>query len=171
MPNAAGNVFVLTRPGLYDTGRAGRVGSIGGDSSSSIVLALLGGVPKGERWSGLGCICLGSGLGTLPPTVDKRALGFSARFTGGGTIGDGFASRSLFISADLRGGGGEGGWVVLGRGDDRRGSGLGVLGRLGILKGLEEGVTGVTGVLIGSGFRRAAASTVGYERVLLCGGE
>lgn len=164
-------MFVLTRPGLYDVGRAGRVGSIGGDSSSSIVLALLGGVPKGERWSGLGCIGLGSGLGACPPTVDNRLAGLSARFTGGGTIGDGLASRSLFSSADLRGGGGEGGRLVLGRGDDRRGSGLGVLGRLGILNGLEEGVTGVAGDLVGSGFRRAAASTVGYERALLCGGE
>lgn len=162
-------VFVLTKPAIYDVGRAGRVGNIGGDSSSSTILALLGGVPKGERWSGLGFIGLGSG--TLPPTIDRRGLGLSARFTGGGTIGDGFTSRSLFSSPDLRGGGGEGGWVVFGRGDDRRGSGLGVLDRLGILKGLEEGVTGVTGVLVGSGFRRAAASTVGYERALLCGGE
>lgn len=102
--------------------RAGRVGNIGGDSSFSRVLAIVGGVLKGERWSGRSGAGLSSSLDTLSPTVDKRALGFSARFMGGGIIGEGFASRSRLSSADLRGGGGEGGWFALGRGDDRRGS-------------------------------------------------
>lgn len=89
----------------------------------------------------------------------------------GGTIEDVLASRSRLSSTDLRGGGGEGGWVVARRGDDRRGSKLGVLGRLGILKGRDEGETGVAGVLVASGLRRAVPAAAERGGVLLFGGE
>ncbi len=156
---------------MYGVGRVGRVGSIGGDSSFSGTLAVLGGVLKGESLSGLNCADLGSSLGALSPTIDRRVLGLSARLTGGGTTDEVFASRSRLSSTDLRGGGGEGGCGEVSRGDERRVSRPGVVGRLGILNGRDGGVTGVGGALVGSGFRRAAASTAGWDRALLIGGE
>lgn len=145
----SGKALALTVGGTCGVGRAGRVGKAGGDSSSSETVAAAGGLLKGERGSVLDCAGL---ISSLFPFVGSRTPGFSARFTGGGTI-DALASRSLLSSTDRLGGGGDGGCDA-GRGDDRLGSGFGVVGRLGNLKG-REGVLGVVGVFAGSGIRAA----------------
>jgi hypothetical protein len=164
--DTSGKVLALTVGSICGIGRAGRVGKAGGDSSSSETVAAAGGLLKGERGSILGCTGL---VSSLFPFVDNRRPGFSARFTGGGTI-DALASRSLLNSTDLLGGGGEGGCDT-GRGDDRLGSGFGVVGRLGTLKGREEGVLGVVGVLAAGSGLRAAVFAAECGRALLFGGE
>lgn len=114
---------------------AGRVGSTGGSSRSGL-LELLGGLLNGDLSNSILC--------------DIRLLGFSARFTGGGSADCALTSRSLRISTDRRGGGGDGGCEAASLGD-RRGSMIGVCGRLGILKDRGDGAVGVMGdTLVGS---------------------
>lgn len=80
-----------------------------------------------------------------------KIVGFSARFTGGGT---GFISR--LNSPDRRGGGGDGGLepVVF---ESRRGSRTGEWVRLGILNVRGE-LAGVVAAVIDSGLRKAVCS-------------
>lgn len=101
---------VLVRVGVVAGGgprndlAAGRLGRAGGSSVSGL-LAVVGGLLKGECLSGV-LTKTGSSLGALSTMLDRRLPGFSARFTGGGA---GLPSRSLRISEERRGGGGDGG--------------------------------------------------------------
>jgi len=100
-----------------------------GGVSSSWLSELLGGLLKGDRLSAARGIASKAGLRSPDMAGCAGILGFSRRLMGGGAWR---FSRSLLSSADLLGGGGEGGCEGESLGD-RRGSSVGVCGRLGIL--------------------------------------
>lgn len=140
---------------------AGRLGSIGGDSSPE---SLLGGLLNGDILSVIAVL----GMSIVPSTIQEplaptRGLSKLAR-------GVTSTSRCLRNSADLRGGGGEGGLKV----------GL-VLGdlpasvleeRLGILNCLAGGVGArAAGFTTSSGFNRLGSSFVAMLRDLPFGGD
>lgn len=149
----------------------GRVGNMGGVSSSAVPL-LLGGLLNGEILS-LARVCRSVGwLGCVKS--EKRAApikGFSARLIGGGTgLPPSFVSRSRRSSADRLGGGGDGGWEGVRRGDDLRGSRTGVWGRAGILYCFVAG-TGDEDLTSESVFTKAGRSPVGTPPMPLFGGD
>lgn len=94
-------------------------------------------------------------------------VGLSCRLGGG--IGAGFVS--LRISPDRLGGGGDGGLDPFARGERGGGStGVGVRGRLGILKVGLEGPA-VDGAITASGFRNGEWSEDGSTVTCLLGGD
>ena len=85
---------------------------IGGGSSEPLLVALSGGLLKGEHLSTFS-FSVAAWVASGRKELRTPMLGFSALFTGGG---GGFASCGLRNSADLRGGGGEGGLDAVGLG-------------------------------------------------------
>lgn len=142
-------------------GAAGRLGSIGGDSSPE---SLLGGLLKGEILSAIPVL----GISAEPPAIQDLL----APTEGLSRLARGIASpsRCRRNSADLRGGGGEGGLkvgFVLG---DLRGSVL--EGRLGILNDLPLDMGDrAAGFTTSSEFNRLGSSLEAMLSALPFGGD
>lgn len=154
----------------------GRVGNMGGVSSSAVPL-LLGGLLKGEILLSLARVCAAAGSLDWPGRAkrEKRAApisGFSARLIGGGTgLVPSLTSRSRRSSPDRLGGGGDGGCDGVWRGDVLRGSRTGVCGRAGILYGLPAETGDEDDLTSESVCRKAGRSPVGTSPTPLFGGD